>query len=119
MALHITPRTLVAAYDLIRSAPPVSRWALPDADDVEFHAVGTVSWVGFCIVPPAGAPQIKISAPLIGSTPLLLSVMAHEMVHLHQFRRRTARSHEHNAEFRRLAAQIARIHGFDPHWIAR
>jgi predicted SprT family Zn-dependent metalloprotease len=49
----------------------------------------------------------------VKSTDLLLSTMAHEMIHLYQDETGTARGH-HNPKFRKLAKRVCRIHGFDP-----
>lgn len=40
--------------------------------------------------------------------------MAHEMIHLHQHLRKTETRAQHNAEFKRLAAQVCAQHIFDP-----
>jgi hypothetical protein len=45
----------------------------------------------------------------------LVETMAHEMIHARQQQARTCTPNtEHNAEFQRLAALVARHHGFDP-----
>jgi hypothetical protein len=40
--------------------------------------------------------------------------MAHEMIHLHQRVTGMENSAQHNAAFRKLAAHVCRLHGFDP-----
>jgi len=110
---------LVAAYEFLLAAPPINRWRMPAADDVVFQVRGSTQWLGRCTQGVGGcAPVIELSAVLVGSTPMLLAVMAHEMVHVYQFERGTWKG-DHNAQFRRLAKSVAEVHGFDTHWIAR
>jgi predicted SprT family Zn-dependent metalloprotease len=57
--------------------------------------------------------EIAISAQKVRTSQMLIATMAHEMIHLYQDESGTARGH-HNAEFRRLAARVCAVHGFDP-----
>jgi hypothetical protein len=113
VTLPITPNLLVAAYEFLRATPPFAAWRLPSADDVEFRVSRTSQWMGrFDGGPPL---RISVSAALVGHTNTLVSLMAHELVHLKQHLHRTVTSNTaHNAEFNALAARICRIHGWDP-----
>lgn len=115
MSLPLTPETLSAAYEYLRTTPPFNRWNMPESEDVRFriskrqtefgryHREGTVH----CI---------SMSHKSVGHTCTLMFYMAHEMVHLHL----EAMGIEsggglsvHNAAFRAWAAQVCKVHGFD------
>jgi hypothetical protein len=58
--------------------------------------------------------EIALSETSIGSSAKLIEKMAHEMIHYYQHvRRRETANTEHNAEFKRLAREVCRIHLFD------
>ena len=56
---------------------------------------------------------IGISGKRIGHTSSLVTAIAHEMIHLYQARAGLETRGEHNAEFRRLADRVCKIHGWD------
>lgn len=112
MTLRLTPAILVAAYEYLRSTPPFRRWKLPDADDVEFHVLRTREMFADCETTVAGQHIIRVSTGKVGRTGTLIESMAHEMVHVY-LDRRGVKAH-HGAAFRRCAARICRVHGFDP-----
>jgi hypothetical protein len=56
--------------------------------------------------------EIAVSARKVRTSPMLIATMAHEMIHLYQDESGTARGH-HNPQFRRLAARVCAVHGFD------
>jgi len=114
MTLPLTPAILEAAYEFLRATPPFVRWRLPHADEVELRVCRTRQWMGLFDSGSDDRSRISVSSARIGHTDTLLRSVAHEMIHLYQFERGTATASEHNAEFFRLAAQIARHHGFDP-----
>jgi hypothetical protein len=117
MTLRLTPRTLEAAYDYLRSTPPFDRWSMPPGGDVKFkvgrtrHKFGWYQWDG-------SRHTITASSGTIGYSGTLLSLIAHEMIHLHLEatgqENRTGDTSHHNAAFKRYAAQVCRLHGFDP-----
>jgi hypothetical protein len=82
MTLPLTPETLAAAYDYLKSTPPFSSWNLPEAEDVEFKVsnrkgeFGRYQWDG-------KKHTIAMSAKSIGQTETLLRYLSHEIVHLH------------------------------------
>ncbi len=59
-----------------------------------------------------GVPVIRVSAARNGFTNMLLATLAHEMCHLRQ-EMIGDRGH-HTAKFRRMAARVCAVHGFDP-----
>lgn len=58
---------------------------------------------------------IRFSRHYVGFTHTLMSVMAHEMIHIRQYIHRldTAKT-MHNAAFHKDAKLVCRHHGFDP-----
>ena len=61
-----------------------------------------------------GIAVIRVSEARHGHAVTLLSTLAHEMIHLHQHRRRLDRGGNHKSDFRQRAARICAVHGFDP-----
>lgn len=114
MTLKLTPKTLEAAYEYLRSTDPFRRWRLPSGASVEFLAL-PVQYYGHCEGPRRKTRarkkfyrwSIAISTRKIGHTYSLMAVMAHEMIHM-----RAGRSH--GKMFKHYAAQVCRRHGFDP-----
>lgn len=113
MTLPLTPDMLHGAYEYLRTTPPFRGWKLPEADEIEFRVITSrdQGWYDR----KDGQHIIAISARRVGHSIRLLTVKAHEMIHLYQRIGGTETANtEHNAEFRRLANQACRYHGFDP-----
>lgn len=112
MSLHLTPEMLEAAYELLRATPPFNKWKLPHADEVEFHVYKKPKVLGDHFVWNDRRDQhvIRINFQHNTTLAVLHETMAHEMCHMHEFRKykRTA----HGRIFKRLAAQVCRHHGF-------
>jgi hypothetical protein len=112
--LVFTRDTLRAAYAFLNETPPFSRWNLPDADDVDFKVARTATHFGWYTV-NGNNHLIAVSCAPVRDTQTLLATMAHEMIHVHERQAGACRSGvQHGAAFRRWAAQVCRIHGFDP-----
>lgn len=109
--LPLTPYTLRSAYKFLCSTPPFYRWNLPDADDVSFRIVRDRSLHGWHKV-VAGRNIIGISRGVVGHTQSLITSMAHEMVHMHQYECKMPINH--GLAFQKLAQHVCKIHGFDP-----
>lgn len=113
MGVHLTPRILEHGYELLRAAPPFERWGLPPADQVVFRVMGTDDYMGLWVF-DGGHHQISLSARRISLVDTMLSVMAHEMLHAYQHLTRTDSPRvQHNAAFRKMAAKICALHGWD------
>ena len=115
-ALVLTPESLEGAYEFLRATPPFRRMNLPHADNIVFKVMVARDRFGhfrgrFKSTPDLN--EIGVSQHVVHSTEILMATMAHEMIHLHQHEKGTATRAVHNAEFRRLAARVCRIHGFD------
>ena len=111
--MKLTADILAAAYDLLCLCPPFAGWRLPPSDDVGFVVTHDRNVrADFTIV--AGFPTIRVSADSNGSLASAIMVIAHEMIHLHQHLVKCeTKNTEHNADFRRRAAQICRVHHWD------
>ena len=117
MSLPLTPETLAAAYDFLKATPPFNKWGLPESDEVKFKVGRRPSeharyqWDG-------ERHNITVSEKGVGHTVTLFRVMAHEMTHMHlEELGMESRAHSeevHNGAFRVLAAQVCKVHGFDP-----
>lgn len=109
MTVTVTKAMLIAAYELVRSSPPFLGWRLPDPSEVEFEIINTRAIYGDC-----DGERIRISAGKHGKLDTLLQTVAHEAIHLHQMRAKLETPNtEHNADFRKRAARVCRIHGWD------
>lgn len=104
--LHITPEILAAAYTFLRTTRPFNRWKLPPAEMIKFKVTRSTADAGYC-----SKREIGISQMCSGHTNSMLATMSHEMIHLH-LDERGVRSH-HGADFKRCAALVAKVHGFD------
>lgn len=114
MTLRLTPQVLSGAYTYLRATQPFSRWNLPAAEGVRFRVTKAKDYCGQCeVIDPGVEYRICISSEHYGYHPGLLITMAHEMVHLSIFRT-GRRDSSHGASFKKRAARVCRIHGFDP-----
>ncbi len=113
--LRITPEMLAAAYEFLRASAPFRAWALPEADDVEFHVTAARDRRGHYCRGDSARHRIAVSAANVGHSETLLRTVAHEMLHLYQNESCSETPNtEHNAEFRRLVRIVCLHHGFDP-----
>ena len=114
MTLPLTPDVLRAAYAFLNETDPFRRWNLPDPEEVAFRVAkdrGAIGWHTF----DGLKHTVFVSANLVGHTESLVRLMAHEMIHVHeQHSGACKRGVEHSKAFNRWAAQVCRIHGFDP-----
>lgn len=110
MTLPLTKDVLRAAYNYLNETSPFCKWNLPDGEDVEFRVAKSRECHGW--LNPRKRPCITISSATVGQTLSLLAAMAHEMVHVHQHL--TGQPLTHGPAFKARAAQVCRVHGFDP-----
>lgn len=109
---------LAGAYEYLRASEPFCRWKLPHAeesDEVGFYVTGHRDRFGH-MHGDKRSPNaiIAVSESCVGSSIKLIEIMGHEMIHLYQHRQRTETAGTmHNAEFKRLAREVCRIHMFD------
>jgi hypothetical protein len=114
MTLKLTPDILRHAYEFLNSCEPFCRWNLPDSEDIIFHVAKSKNHHGWHNV-RRGRHTIAISSAGVGHTLSLMATMAHEMIHLHEtVAKLTPSNVQHGAAFKKLAARVCKIHGFDP-----
>lgn len=115
MTLPLTPATLEAAYEYLRTTPPFAAWSLPEGDEVKFKVgkfrgkFAAYQWDG-------KQHTITISGASVSHTGTLLEALGHEMIHLHlEDTGNESRGNEnvHNIWFRRFAAEVCKVHGWD------
>jgi SprT-like family len=114
--LHLTPECLETAYEYLRATLPFRRMNLPHADNLIFRVMGARDRFGHFRGRIKATPELNeigVSICVVKSTDLLMATMAHEMIHLYQHERGGCTKGAHNAEFKRIAARVCRIHGFD------
>jgi hypothetical protein len=110
MSLSLTPDMLAGAYEFLRTTEPFKAWRLPHADEVGFAVVrDPAMFADFGV--ENGVPVIRVSEARNGHSATLLATMAHEMCHLRQ--EMTGDRGHHTAGFKRMAARVCRVHGFD------
>lgn len=115
--MKLTPEHLIGAYEYLRAVPPMKRWKLPHADEVEFSVIHHKKneadhslW--------KGRHTVRVAANHIVSTDNLIAAMAHEMIHAYQdgVLKSGSRRVMHNAEFHRLAKRVCERHGWNIHF---
>jgi len=102
---------LAAGYDFLRTTAPFQRWRLPESDELGFHVVRDAALSADFGV-REGVPLIRVSEAHNGHTITLLASLSHEMIHLRQHL--TGDREHHGPRFRRMAARVCAVHGFDP-----
>ena len=117
MTISLTIDIIASAYDLLNATEPFKSYSLPDSDDVKFFI--NKSRATFAKYQRVGNEHtITVSANAVGHLSTLLTTLAHEMIHLHLeetgAESKGGTENTHNGAFRICAAQICRIHGFDP-----
>lgn len=114
-ALHLDREILAGVYDSLRVCQPFKRWRLPPASDLTLRVMRYTSHEGhYTRVVGTQKHEIGVSAARISHFDSLAIVMAHEMIHLHQAIAKLETRGEHNADFRRRAARVCKVLGFDP-----
>lgn len=113
MTLRLSPELLAAAYDFLRTTDPFKGWKLPKSGRVKFRVIKDPRrFADFGL--ENGVPTIRVSTARNGHTDTLLSTVAHESIHLHQYLKGLETKGEHNADFKRRAARVCGAHGYDP-----
>lgn len=115
MTLPLTPTNLRAAYDFLASTAPFKDWNLPDGEDITFKVLRRRD-TDAQIDTNKNKVTIAVSAGRNGHTATVLLSLAHEMIHLHETRCKIRwRGVEHHGRaFRKWAAEVCEVHGFDP-----
>jgi len=113
MTLRLTPECLAAAYDYLRTTDPFLAWKLPKSGRVVFRVIRDPRrFADFGL--ENDKPTIRVSIARNGHSSTLLSTVAHEAIHLHQYLKGLETKGEHNADFKQRACRVCACHGFDP-----
>ena len=113
MTIPLTKEMLAAAYEFVRATPPFNKWNLPEPEDITFKITKSAKNYGH-YSDAKRRHTIAISEKLNGYASSIIEVMAHEMLHVHEKRAGMWGRSEHSEAFKKLAAQVCKIHGFDP-----
>tara|TARA_B110000503_G_scaffold95469_1_gene143737 strand:+ start:1564 stop:1917 length:354 start_codon:yes stop_codon:yes gene_type:complete len=114
VTIPLTRDVLRACYDFLNECEPFNKWVLPDGDEVAFKVARGKSCWGWYEFKDS-KHTIAVSSGMVGHTSSLVSTMAHEMIHLHERNARACKpGTEHSPAFKKWAAQVCAIHGFDP-----
>lgn len=115
MTLSLTKETLRTCYDFLCETSPFSKWNLPDSDDVEFKVARAKDHYGWHYYDDRNRRHtIAISGATVNTMNFLISVMAHEMIHVHERQVGAVREDvQHTAAFWRWAAQVSRSLGME------
>lgn len=108
------PESVAALYEFFRATPPMTKWSLPEADEVAFNVVEKVDG-GVAEYQSYVDDSHRISIAFEPNKDLLNLAMtlSHEMVHLGMEIKGISDNAPHGREFRRRARQVCRVHGFD------
>lgn len=115
MTLHVTPEIIERCYDFLRAIPPFKAWRLPPADEVEFGVtLHHDREADHDVAGPVRGRQhsMRVSDYHVNTVDALVQAVAHEMIHAKQMSAHAGKR-GHNAEFKRLAAKVATLGGWD------
>jgi len=116
MGLILTPDSLRAAYEYLRTTKPFNKWHLPPAEAVEM-IVSRKTDIRGEYQKKQKQHKIFISDHAVGATDVVMRTMAHEMIHMAQNINKTETGNTiHNKDFYRRIALVAKHHCFDPKW---
>lgn len=110
--MHITPDTMEASYELLRSTLPFRRWRLPHPDKLCFRVLVTRERFGHFIAYTGSeyVGEIAVSTK-VKTLHMLNEVIAHEMVHLRQ--EMLQYRDNHGKSFQRMAKLVCDRHGWN------
>lgn len=111
LTIRITPKVIAACYEFIRHTEPFCQWKLPSAKRIKFTVNRQKAEFGFHLT-DGKDHEIQISNRTVGHCMTLIETVAHEAIHVRQ----TQLGHKtgHGKDFKRMARQVCRLHGYDP-----
>jgi hypothetical protein len=107
--IRLTPETLAAAYDYLATMPPFDEWNLPDSGDIKFKVAKHKTTFGWTTI-RGETYDISISGHCCRRHQTLISIMAHEMIHVHQASACFMKRNVHDAAFWLLADEVCQHH---------
>jgi len=113
--MRLNRDVLRAAYDYLDSTEPFCHWNLPDSNEVVFKVGRQNGHRGKYALYDDGGHEIQIMETAVKDTLELMTVMAHEMVHMFQCESGMSKRSNigHGPAFRKLARRICKVHAFD------
>ena len=112
MSLLLNSEMLAHAYDYLACQPPFSKWNLPHSEDVKFSVIRKRD--RFAHYQKIGdVHHIVFSTRYVGRHEVLISTMAHELIHLHMSASCMSTRDPHGKAFQKFADRICKLHEFD------
>lgn len=110
--MHITPDSMEASYELLRTTLPFRRWNLPHPDKLDFRVLVTRERYGHfrAYTNSDLVGEIAVSTK-VKTLHMLNEVMGHEMVHIRQ--EALVYRDFHGKHFQRLAKLVCQRHGWN------
>ena len=113
MAVHLHPELLCITYDRLRFTAPFRRWKLPPGEQISFHVTNHDDRYGhFTECKRWKFIRIGASRKNVKTLAMLDYVISHEMVHLRLHLIKCKEKDDHGKHFKKLAAQVCRVHRF-------
>ncbi len=111
--LKLNVEMLAHAYDYLNTQPPFSSWNLPHSEDIRFEIKRKPKFYAECRRGTDGVYRLIFSICWVGRHDVLMSTMAHEMIHIHVDQACMNTRNHHDRTFQRLADRVCKIHEFD------
>ena len=109
--IPITAQTCRATYDWLLHFPPFNRWHLPPSRKITFYVV---DYVGEEAEYDHDKMTLRVSKARVGTYAMLIRVMSHELIHVHEhFAGKWTVKHD-SAFFKRCRAMVCKHFEFDP-----
>lgn len=112
MPIALNAEMLAHAYDYLICQKPFSLWNLPPSEDIKFSVSKQKDRFAHHQM-IGGVHHIVFSSRFVGRHELLISTMAHELIHVHQEHSCINSRNPHGKAFQRFADRICKIHEFD------
>lgn len=110
MILPITAEMVEHIYSYLSCCPPFDEFSMPHVEDVKFKILKSRKVFAQYRF-EGGKHYIDVSSKLVGSHMMLLSSVAHEMLHMHL--NEVGACDEHGPNFQAFADVVCEVHGFD------
>ena len=107
----VTPQTVQAVYEMLICLPPFNRWNLPPSKQVGFEVHKDPTCLGEYEPEPH---VIRISEAKNGHLDTVVKTVAHEIIHMRLYLKRSKSWDKHDNQFNELSHKIAITLGFDP-----
>jgi len=107
----LTPEYLAKLYTTFAKLPPFDKYALPNANAIEWKVIKDKRVCGYFYADPL---RIEISSSYCKKFRILSETILHEMIHLALYHcKRYEHYDEHKVEFYKLAVEVCKVYGFE------